>query len=135
MGGILSVTGHLLERVADQWGGRVPHLTALVVAKEGRPDAGLPSPRMREFWPSYSDLTREEKERKALAEWTRIASFGSRWNDILRALELPEVSDVQDFLVEDRPISPVGDHLTGSLAEPKATILTRPFSCWQVCVL
>ena len=29
-------------------------------------------------------------------------------------------SDVflQDFLVEDRPISPVGDHLTGSLAEP-----------------
>ena len=42
---------------------------------------------------------------------------------------------VQDFLVEDRLISPVGDHLTGSLAEPKARILTRPFSCWQVYVL
>jgi hypothetical protein len=42
---------------------------------------------------------------------------------------------VQDFLVEDRPISPVGDHLTGSLAEPKATSLTLPSSCWQVCGL
>jgi hypothetical protein len=42
---------------------------------------------------------------------------------------------VQDFLVEDRPISRVGTHLRGSLAEPKATILTRPFSCWQVFVL
>ena len=44
-----------------------------------------------------------------------------------------ELLHVQDFLVEDRPISPVEDHLTGSLAEPKATSLTLPFSCWQVC--
>jgi hypothetical protein len=36
---------------------------------------------------------------------------------------------LQDFLVEDRLISPVGDHLTGSLAEPKVRILTRPSSC------
>lgn len=42
---------------------------------------------------------------------------------------------VQDFLVEDHPISRVGDHLNGSLAEPKATSLTRPFSCWQVFAL
>jgi hypothetical protein len=42
---------------------------------------------------------------------------------------------LRDFLVEDRLISPVGDHLTGSLAEPKATIFTRPSSCWQVSVL
>ena len=41
------------------------------------------------------------------------------------------VVEMQDFLVEDRLISPVGDHLTGPLAEPKATILTRPSSCWQ----
>jgi len=46
-----------------------------------------------------------------------------------------ERRSLQDFLVEDRPISPVEDHLTGSLAEPKATSLTRPFSCWQVCGL
>lgn len=92
MGGILSVTGHLLERVADEWGAPVPHLTALVVAKEGRPDAGLPSPGMSEFWPTYPRLTRAEKERKALSEWGRIASFGSRWNDVLRALDLSEVS-------------------------------------------
>jgi hypothetical protein len=29
-------------------------------------------------------------------------------------------TDLQDFLVEDRRISRVGDHLTGSLAEPRA---------------
>ena len=54
------------------------------------------------------------------------------WQAVLRALRAVLV---QDFLAEDHPISPVGDHLTGSLAEPKATILTRPFSCWQVCGL
>jgi hypothetical protein len=47
--------------------------------------------------------------------------------------ERPYMPGLQDFLVEDRPISPVEDHLTGSLAEPKATSLTLPFSCWQVC--
>jgi hypothetical protein len=92
MGRILAVTGHLLEQVADDWGDAVPHLTALVVAKEGRPDAGLPSPGMDEFWPSYSSLSRVEKERKVLAERDRIVSFGSRWNDVLRALNLPPVS-------------------------------------------
>jgi len=46
-----------------------------------------------------------------------------------------QFTQLQDFLVEDRPISPVEDHLTGSLAEPKATSLTLPFSCWQVCGL
>jgi hypothetical protein len=111
MGGILSVTGHLLERVADEWGARVPHLTALVVAKEGRPDAGLPSPGMREFWPTYPDLGREEKERKALTEWNRIAGFGSRWNDVLRALELPEVSgsSVSDTSVADQTFGAGGE--------------------------
>jgi hypothetical protein len=106
MGGILSVTGHLLERIADGWGARVPHLTALVVAKEGRPDAGLPSAGMSEFWPTYPHLTREEKERKALAEWNRIATFGSRWNDVLRALGLPEVSDVP---LPDQPFGAGGE--------------------------
>ena len=40
---------------------------------------------------------------------------------------------LQDFRVEDRSISAVGDHLTWSLAEPKTTSLTLPSSCWQVC--
>jgi predicted RNase H-like nuclease len=42
---------------------------------------------------------------------------------------------VRDFPVEAHPISRVGDHLVRSLAEPKATILTRRVSCWQVCGL
>ena len=47
----------------------------------------------------------------------------------------PANLQLQDFLVEDRLISPVEDHLTGSLAEPKVRILTRPSSYWQVCGL
>ena len=43
--------------------------------------------------------------------------------------------EMQDFLVEDRLISPVEDHLTGSLAGPTTISLTLPSSCWQVCVL
>jgi hypothetical protein len=97
MGDILSIAGHLLEGVGDSWGSTVPHLTALVVAKQGRPDAGLPSAGMKEFWPGYPGWTTAEKERKALAEWDRIADFSSRWNDVLRALDLPEVkSAVQE---------------------------------------
>ena len=91
MGDILSISGRLLAGLGDEWGAAVPQLTALAVAKAGRPDAGLPSEGMREFWPTYPQMTRQEKERKAQREWDRIASFGSRWNDVLGALELPEV--------------------------------------------
>ena len=59
--------------------------------------------------------------------------IGKDFLDILR--QDANMRYVQDFLVEDRPISPVGGHLTGSLAEPKATSLTLPFSYWQVCGL
>jgi len=67
--------------------------------------------------------------------WTR-PSDPSRRGRFTLALDDPlarTLNSMQDFLVEDRLISPVGDHLTGSLAEPKARILTRPSSCWQVC--
>jgi len=50
--------------------------------------------------------------------------------DALRGLSL----GAQDFLVENRRVSPVEDHLTGSLAEPKAMILTPPSPCCQVYV-
>jgi len=79
------------------------------------------------------------------AHQIRISMDGKgRWRDnvfverLWRSVKYEEVylhAYVQDFLVEDRPISPVEDHLTGSLAEPKATSLTLPFSCWQVCEL
>jgi hypothetical protein len=57
--------------------------------------------------------------------WTQVDEASCPLGDI----------DLQDFLVEDELISLVGDHLAGALAEPKARILTRPFSCWQPCVL
>lgn len=63
------------------------------------------------------------------------AAFAYAAITVSRAAREASAAHVQDFLVEDRPISPVGDHLTGSLAEPKATSLTHPCSCWQVCGL
>ncbi len=48
-------------------------------------------------------------------------------------MDVPKLIERQDFLVGDRPISKVGNHLTGALAEPKSTILTLPFSGWQFC--
>jgi hypothetical protein len=69
---------------------------------------------------------------------SRTSLFSSNETTLLKpAAAQPDIasaSQLQDFLDEDRPISRVGDHLTGSLAEPKATIVTRPFSCRQVCV-
>lgn len=62
---------------------------------------------------------------------TRAVTFSRA----LVGLDQNKCNCVQDFLVEDRPISAVVDHLTGSLAEPKVGIVTRLFSGWQVCGL
>lgn len=51
----------------------------------------------------------------------------------MRLADLGLIVILRDFQVEAQPISQVGDHLLRSLAEPKATILTRRASCWQVC--
>ena len=85
------------------------------------------------------DMALAQDEQRSMRLYSLSARFMDKRDDYYTALERASSGSMdvtlQDFLIEDRPISPVEDHLTGSLAEPKATSLTRPFSCWQVCVL
>lgn len=87
MGFILGKMGHLLRGIEGDWGERIPHLQSLVVNKSG-PLAGLPDEGIKEFWPSYPDLSHQEKLNKTRLEHVRITEFGSRWNDVLSALGL-----------------------------------------------
>lgn len=90
LGKILGKMGHLLETVDLGWQEDIPALQALVVVKRGR-NKGLPDDGIKEFWKGYDQLSRIEKEYKALAEWKDISDFGSRWNAVLERLSLAPI--------------------------------------------
>jgi hypothetical protein len=90
MGAVLGKMGHLLESVEDDWGATIPHIQSLVVNKTGTL-RGLPDEGIKEFWVSYPNLTKQEKAKKAQAEYEKIRDFGSRWNKILSLLDIPQV--------------------------------------------
>lgn len=92
MGKALGIMGHLLEDVesAPAWTDPIPHIQSLVVNKTGRL-GGLPDDGISEFWSSYPELPKEEKWNRVQVEYQDIKSFGSRWNDVLRALDLAQV--------------------------------------------
>ncbi len=90
MGGILGKMGHLLCNLEVGWKERIPHIQCLVVKKTGS-NKGLPDDGISEFWKDYPNLTMVEKEHKTQAEREFIAQFGSRWNSVLRALNIPEI--------------------------------------------
>ena len=46
----------------------------------------------KEFWPEYPAMSYVEKANKTRIEHQRIVDFGSRWNDVLKRLGLPEIS-------------------------------------------
>lgn len=52
----------------------------------------LPDEGISEFWPEYPAMLYVEKENKTRIEHHRIVDFGSRWNDVLKRLGLPEIS-------------------------------------------
>lgn len=93
IGAVLGIMGHLLQNLEGgwtEWGESVPHIQSLVVQKSGT-SAGLPDEGIKEFWPEYPRLSREEKRNKVRAEYFKVAAFGSRWNEVLRRLGLDEV--------------------------------------------
>ncbi len=94
MGDVLGKMGHLLQGIEDEWGEPVPHIQSLVVQKTGS-DKGLPDEGIREFWPDYPKMSRAEKRNRVSVEHKRIVDFGSRWNDVLDKLGLPEVTEEQ----------------------------------------
>jgi hypothetical protein len=91
MGGVLGRMGHLLQGLEGEWGEPIPHIQSLVVQKSGKFE-GLPDEGIREFWPDYPQMTRQEKLDRVRIEHERIVGFGSRWNDVLSQLNLPEVT-------------------------------------------
>lgn len=97
MGAVLGVMGHMLKKVEDRAGGKIPFLQSLVVLKSG-PFAGLPDKGMNEFWPDYPTLTIDARRKLVRKEHAKIAKFGRNWQRVLDALdvrqreEMPEAS-------------------------------------------
>lgn len=91
MGGVLGRMGHLLQGLEGEWGEPIPHIQSLVVQKTGS-FKGLPDEGIREFWPDYPNMSYAEKLNHVRIEHDRIVSFGSRWNDVLTQLGIPQVT-------------------------------------------
>jgi hypothetical protein len=91
MGDVLGKMGHLLQGIEGEWGETIPHIQSLVVQKTG-PNQNLPDEGIREFWPDYPQMSRTEKRNRVKVEHQRIVDFGSRWNDVLAKLGLPQLT-------------------------------------------
>jgi len=59
--------------------------------KSGK-NRGLPDDGIRVFWPGYSELTRPEKENRVRKEYQKILEFGSRWDEVLKKLNIQPVT-------------------------------------------
>lgn len=90
MGDVLGKMGHLLQGIEGEWGEPIPHIQSLVVQKTGA-NRDLPDEGIREFWPDYPRMSRTEKRSRVNIEHQRIVDFGSRWNDVLAKLGLPQL--------------------------------------------
>ena len=90
MGSVLGRMGRLLQDLEVKWGEPIPHIHSLVISKTG-PLKGLPSEGIKEFWQDYPNLDKSEKLNKVRREYQRISEFGSRWDNLLEALDLERV--------------------------------------------
>ena len=95
LGQVLGRVTALIEQVGAQCLERPPFLTCVVVLSSGT-NAGLPGAGISNEWPGYESLPRKDKEAKLMNEYERILSYGSRWNELLRLAELPEVAPGPD---------------------------------------
>ena len=92
MGKVLGQMGHNLLDLEGEWRERIPHIQSLVVSKSGA-DKDLPAEGLKEFWPDYPNMSRRERKNKVQVEYQKIVAFGSRWNDVLAKLGIPEVNN------------------------------------------
>ena len=95
MGRVLGRMGNLLQRLEGEWGEEIPHIQSLVVSKSGSL-MGLPAEGIREFWPKYPQLEREEKLSQVRGEYYKVVAFGSRWNKVLTDFDLPPLAITSD---------------------------------------
>lgn len=83
IGRVLGRMGHMFDgRKID--GQDIPPIEALAVKSSNK----LPSDGLKEFFPSYPRLSTEEKRDLINRLYRTIYSFGSRWDRLLRELEL-----------------------------------------------
>ena len=91
MGNVLGKMGHLLKNIEGEWGEGIPHIQSLVVNLTGKLK-NLPDKGIKEFWPDYPEMSKVEKTNRTRIEHQRIVAFGSRWNEVLRRLGLPDIT-------------------------------------------
>ena len=91
MGHLLGKVTGLIDQVSPQLPEPAPYLTTIVVSKAG-PTAGLPDVGIKGRWPGYDTLSRKDKKAKVEHEYVQIMRYGTRWNDVLRLVGLPQFS-------------------------------------------
>lgn len=91
LGHVLGRVTALIDSVSDRLPEPPPFLTSIVVLSHGA-NAGLPDKGVRDVWPGYESLSREEKQTKVAAEYQRILRYGSSWSEVLRLLGLPAIT-------------------------------------------
>lgn len=83
IGDTLGEMGHMFDgKTVD--GMKIPFIQALVVAKS----KGLPGKGLKEFYPSYPDLSDEKKRDYVKLVHKQIDDFGERWIELLSILDL-----------------------------------------------
>lgn len=91
LGHVLGRVTALIDSVSDRLPEPPPFLTSIVVLSHGA-NAGLPDKGVRDVWPGYESLSREERRTKVAAEYQRILRYGSSWSEVLRLLGLPAIT-------------------------------------------
>ena len=84
IGETLGVMGRLLAGIVIE-GERPPRIQVLVVGKT----TGLPGKSLAEFFPEYPHLSEAQQRDLVLKEAQRVVEFGSRWDQVLRYLDIP----------------------------------------------
>lgn len=91
LGQVLGRVTGLVEAASSQLPEQPPFLTSIVVLSSG-PNAGLPDKGVSGRWPGYEALPRADKQARVSAEYQRVLTYGSRWNEILREAGLPPIA-------------------------------------------
>ncbi|RKF30572.1 hypothetical protein BCY88_12995 [Paraburkholderia fungorum] len=91
LGQVLGRVSAIIERAGLDYRDPPPLLTSVVVLSSGQ-NAGLPGSGLKNEWRGYESLPYKDRKARVMLEYSRVLSYGSRWNDILRIASLPEAS-------------------------------------------